>query len=40
MARLGAALDCQKGRYEQGFYGYHGGLTAEEMEIPLLSCAF
>ena len=26
------------GDYENRFYGNHGGLTAEEMETPLLSC--
>ena len=26
------------GDYENKFYGNHGGLTAEEMETPLLSC--
>jgi hypothetical protein len=26
----------QKGRFEQKFYGHHGGLTPQEMEIPLL----
>ena len=27
-------------RFEQTFYGHHGGLTAEEMEIPLLLSDF
>lgn len=27
----------EKGRFEQNYYGQHGGLTSEEMEIPLLS---
>ena len=27
----------EKGRFEQIFYGHHGGLTREEMEIPLLA---
>ncbi len=26
----------EKGRFEQRFYGHHGGLTPQEMEIPLL----
>ena len=26
------------GAYEQTFYGNHGGLTADEMETPLLAC--
>lgn len=26
----------EKGRFEQKFYGHHGGLTPQEMEIPLL----
>ena len=26
------------GEYEQTFYGNHGGLTADEMETPLLAC--
>lgn len=26
------------GRLEQRFYGHHGGLTRQEMEIPLLAC--
>jgi len=30
----------EKDRYEQSFYGHHGGLTAEEMEIPLLLYPF
>ncbi len=29
----------EKGRFEQIFSGHHGGLTREEMEIPLLACA-
>jgi hypothetical protein len=28
------------GRFEQKFYGHHGGLTPGEMEIPLLMYAF
>jgi Type I phosphodiesterase / nucleotide pyrophosphatase len=27
----------QKNNFEQRFYGHHGGLTREEMEIPLIS---
>ncbi len=27
----------EKGRYEQRFYGHHGGLSADEMEIPLIA---
>ncbi|MCX6031699.1 MAG: alkaline phosphatase family protein [Chloroflexi bacterium] len=30
----------EKDRFEQKFYGHHGGLTPQEMEIPLLACAF
>lgn len=26
----------EKGKFEQKYYGHHGGLTPEEMEIPLL----
>jgi len=26
----------EKGRFEQRYYGHHGGLTPQEMEIPLL----
>lgn len=29
----------EKGRFEQTYYGYHGGLTPDEMEIPLLAYA-
>ncbi|MCX7707316.1 MAG: alkaline phosphatase family protein, partial [Anaerolineae bacterium] len=29
----------EKDRFEQKYYGHHGGLTPEEMEIPLLLCA-
>ena len=28
----------EKGRFEQKYYGHHGGLTREEIEIPLLLC--
>ena len=28
----------EKDKYEQKFYGHHGGLTAQELEIPLYSC--
>lgn len=28
----------EKDRYEQRYYGHHGGLTPQEMEIPLYSC--
>jgi len=27
----------EKGRFEQNYYGHHGGLTPQEMEIPLLA---
>jgi predicted AlkP superfamily pyrophosphatase or phosphodiesterase len=27
----------EKDRFEQRFYGHHGGLTSQEMEIPLLA---
>lgn len=27
----------EQGRYDKAFWGHHGGLTREEMEIPLLS---
>ena len=27
-------------KFEQKFYGHHGGLTPQEMEIPLISCVF
>ena len=26
----------EQGKFEQKFYGHHGGLTPQEMEIPLL----
>ena len=29
----------EKDRFEQRFYGHHGGLTRQEMEIPLLALA-
>ena len=32
-----AAYWYEEGRFEQRFHGQHGGLTAEEMEIPLVS---
>ncbi|HUI88780.1 MAG TPA: alkaline phosphatase family protein [Anaerolineales bacterium] len=28
----------EKEKFEQKFYGHHGGLTPQEMEIPLLAC--
>ncbi len=30
----------EQGRFEQKFYGHHGGLSPEEMEIPLLLYSF
>jgi hypothetical protein len=27
----------EKNKYEQRYYGHHGGLTPQEMEIPLIS---
>lgn len=27
----------EKDRFEQRYYGHHGGLTPQEMEIPLLA---
>ncbi len=30
----------EKDRFEQKFYGHHGGLTPQEMEIPLVSYSF
>lgn len=30
----------EKDRFEQHYYGHHGGLTGLEMEIPLISCEF
>jgi hypothetical protein len=30
----------EAGRYQQAFYGFHGGLSANEMEIPLLALAY
>ncbi len=30
----------EKDRFEQKYFGHHGGLTPQEMEIPLLACAF
>lgn len=29
----------EKDRFEQGFFGHHGGLTSQEMEIPFLAFA-
>ena len=29
----------EKGKFEQNFYGHHGGLTAQEIEIPYLTYA-
>jgi hypothetical protein len=28
----------EENRFEQKFYGHHGGLTRQEMEIPFLAC--
>jgi hypothetical protein len=28
-----------KDKFEQRYYGHHGGLTPQEMEIPLFTCA-
>lgn len=30
----------EKGKFEQGFRGHHGGLSPDEMEIPLCLCPF
>ncbi len=30
----------EKDKFEMNYYGHHGGLTAQEMEIPLISCEF
>ncbi len=30
----------EKGKHEMNYYGHHGGLTAQEMEIPLITCDF
>ena len=30
----------EKDKFEQKYYGYHGGLTPQEMEIPLCLFAF
>ena len=30
----------EEGKFEQKHYGHHGGLTAQEMEIPLFICDF
>ena len=32
-----AAYWLEPGRFEQNFLGQHGGLTANELEIPLVS---
>ena len=29
-----------KDKFEMNYYGHHGGLTPQEMEIPLVSCEF
>jgi hypothetical protein len=28
----------ERDRFENRYHGHHGGLTREEMEIPLLAC--
>jgi len=28
----------EKGKFEQNFYGHHGGLTPQEMETILYTC--
>jgi predicted AlkP superfamily pyrophosphatase or phosphodiesterase len=30
----------EEGKHEMSYYGHHGGLTPQEMEIPLIECEF
>ncbi len=36
----GVGMVVREGQFEQKFFGHHGGLTPQEMEIPLLAYAF